>query len=389
MARAKLARLGRYEIAGELGRGAMGVVYKAHDPVLDRTVALKTIALAENEAGRSEYQKRFFQEAKAAARLNHPRLITIYDFGEEGDLAWMAMEMLAGTELRERIAQAPIPVREALKIAEQVADGLGFAHEHGVVHRDIKPGNIMLMPRAQVKIMDFGVARVRVSSVKTQTGTRLGTPKYMSPEQAMGRPADHRSDVFSLGIVLYEMLTRASPFHGSDSTEVMYNVTTQEAIEPSRVNAEVPETLDLVVRKALAKNPDERYRDAYEFASDLQACLAELGERNGAAEPTGGTAPAHGAKPIDAAKPDSDKTELLAPDASGIGAETRLPISRRFDSAAALRRLTEPGARDLRLLTRAPRPVGVSRRVLRDPVLRRFAAAVLIAALAGFAIAFG
>jgi serine/threonine-protein kinase len=376
MARAKLARLGRYEIAGELGRGAMGIVYKAHDPVLDRTVALKTIALAENEAGRSEYQKRFFQEAKAAARLNHPRLITIYDFGEEGDLAWMAMEMLAGTELRERIAQGPIPVREAVKIAEQVADGLGFAHEHGVVHRDIKPGNIMLMPRAQVKIMDFGVARVRVSNVKTQTGTRLGTPKYMSPEQAMGRPADHRSDVFSLGIVLYEMLTRASPFHGSDSTEVMYNVTSQEAIEPSRINAEVPETLDLVVRKALAKNPDERYQDAYDFASDLQACLAELGERSGA-------------KPVDAAKAETDQTQLLAPEASGIGAETRLPVSRRFDSAAALRRLTEPGARDLRLLTRAPRPVGALRRFVRDPLLRRFTISVVVAALAGLAIAFG
>ncbi len=383
MARAKLARLGRYEIAGELGRGAMGIVYKAHDPVLDRTVALKTIALAENEAGRSEYHKRFFQEAKAAARLNHPRLITIYDFGEEGDLAWMAMEMLAGTELRERIAQGPIPVREAVRIAEQVADGLGFAHEHGVVHRDIKPGNIMLMPRAQVKIMDFGVARVRVSSVKTQTGTRLGTPKYMSPEQAMGRPADHRSDVFSLGIVLYEMLTRVSPFHGSDSTELMYNVTSQEAIEPSRINAEVPETLDLVVRKALAKNADERYQSAYELASDLQACIGELGEHGLAAGATGE------AKPIDAPNADSEKTQLLAPDASGIGAETRLPVSRRFDSAAALRRLAEPGARDLRRLTRAPRPVGALRRVLRDPVLRRFTAAVLIAALAGFAIVFG
>ncbi len=385
MARATLARLGRYEIAGELGRGAMGIVYKAHDPVLDRSVALKTIALADNESGRGEYQKRFFQEAKAAARLNHPRLITIYDFGEEGDLAWMAMEMLAGTELRERIGQGPVPVREAVKIAEQVADGLGFAHEHGVVHRDIKPGNIMLMPRGQVKIMDFGVARVRVSSVKTQTGTRLGTPKYMSPEQATGRTVDHRSDIFSLGIVLYEMLTGASPFQGSDSTEVMYNVTSREAIAPSRINAEVPETLDLVLRKALAKDPEERYQDAYELAADLQACLVEL--RGAASSPD--ASPLPGARTADAAAAEMEKTQLLAPDASAIGAETRLPISRRFDSAAALRRLAEPGKRDRRRLTRAQRPLGVPRRLLRDPVLRRFAAVTLVAALAGLAIAFG
>jgi len=389
MAKSKLTRLGRYKIAGELGRGAMGVVYKAHDPVLDRTVALKTIALAENADGRSEYEARFFQEAKAAAQLNHPRLITIYDFGEEGDLAWMAMEMLAGTELSERIAQGPIPVREAVEIAEQVADGLGFAHEHDVVHRDIKPGNIMLLPRGQVKIMDFGVARLRVSSVKTQTGTRLGTPKYMSPEQAMGRPADHRSDIFSLGIVLFEMLTRASLFHGSDTTEVMYNVTSKEAIAPSRINSEVPETLDLVVKKALAKDPDARYQDAYELASDLHACLVELGGRKGAANVSSVATLPLGTKAADSAKGDSDKTQLLAPDANAIGAETRLPISRRFDSAAALRRLTEPGKRDLRLLTRAPRSVGLLRRILRDPVPRRFTVVVIVAALAGLAIAFG
>jgi len=395
MARGKLTRLGRYKITGELGRGAMGVVYKAHDPVLDRTVALKTIAVAENAEGRGEYEKRFFQEAKAAARLNHPRLITIYDFGEEGDLAWMAMEILSGTELRERIAKGPIPVREAVEIAEQVADGLGFAHEHGVVHRDIKPGNIMLMPRGQVKIMDFGVARLRVSSVKTQTGTRLGTPRYMSPEQAMGRAVDHRSDIFSLGIVLYEMLTGASPFSGSDTAEIMHNVAAAAQIAPSRVNPEVPETLDLVVKKALAKDPGERYQDAYDLASDLHACLVELGGRKGGKISADATLPLV-AKTGAAAKRErlegegaKESTMLLAPDANAIGAETRLPIARRFDSTAAIRRLTAPGKRDRRLLARVPRPVSLVRRLRRDAALRRFAIVALIAAFVAAAIAFG
>src|SRR5712672_369351 len=159
MAKKKLTKIGRYKILGELGRGAMGIVYGAEDPALDRTVALKTIILSDEVEGRKEFHKRFFLEAKAAGKLTHPNIITVYDFGEEGDLAYMAMELLKGIELRAKMLQGPIPVVEAVDIAEQVADGLGYAHERGVVHRDIKPSNIMLLPRGQVKIMDFGIAR--------------------------------------------------------------------------------------------------------------------------------------------------------------------------------------------------------------------------------------
>jgi hypothetical protein len=397
MAKGRITRLGRYKILGEVGRGAMGVVYKAQDPVLDRTVALKTILLTEDASGRTEYEARFFQEAKAAGRLNHPAIISIYDFGEEGDLAYMAMELIEGTELRDRMLQGGIPVREAIDIAEQVADGLAFAHERGVVHRDIKPGNIMLMARGRVKIMDFGIARVRVSDLKTQTGTRLGTPKYMSPEQVLGHAADHRSDIFSVGIVLYEMLTRSSLFLGSDTTQVMYNVANIQQVPPSRLNSEVPATLDLVVKRALEKDPAARYQDTYEFASDLRDCLAELGGREAPARAAADTLPldkraANAGRAGDAEKtakldPEqaADKTVLLAPAVGGP--ESRLALSVRFDSSAALRRLAAPTKRDLVLFARAPRPVGILRRLRHDRDLRRLIVVVVTSVLLGGAIA--
>jgi eukaryotic-like serine/threonine-protein kinase len=394
MAKKKRTQLGRYKILGELGRGAMGTVYRARDPVLDRVVALKTIMLLEDVAGRSDYEARFFQEAKAAGRLNHPAIISIYDFGEEGDLAYMAMELLEGEELRTRMLERGIPTREAIDIAEQVLDALGFAHERGVVHRDIKPSNIMLMPRGRVKIMDFGIARVRVSDLKTQTGTRLGTPKYMSPEQAMGKPTDHRSDIFSLGIVLYEMLTRSTLFVGSDMTHVMHNVAHVQQIPPSRLNSEVLSTLDLVVKKALEKDPAARYQDAYEFASDLRACLAELGGREETSLATIDTLPldaAAGAEATDTVKTvrlEPERTVRLMPGAGSIGSDTHLPLSPRFDSSAALRRLAEPAKRDAVLLARAPRPVGLLRRLRHDPALRTLILTVAAAALAGTIVVF-
>jgi serine/threonine protein kinase len=262
-------KLGRYKILGELGRGAMGVVYKAEDPALDRIVALKTIILSEGDAaGRKDYHARFFQEAKASARLTHPQIITVYDFGEEGDLAYLAMEFLKGTELRTRMTKGEISVPEAVHIAEQVAEGLGYAHEHGVVHRDIKPSNIMLLPHEQVKIMDFGIARMRASDHKTSTGLVLGTPKYMSPEQVAGAAVDHRSDIFSLGVVLYEMLTRSRLFSGEDTPQIFYNVVNVQPAPPSRLNPEVPPMLDFVLERALKKDPGVRYQDAFELAAD-------------------------------------------------------------------------------------------------------------------------
>ncbi len=385
MAKKKLTKIGRYKILGELGRGAMGVVYEAEDPALDRIVALKTIILSDDAEGRKEYHKRFFLEAKAAGKLTHPRIITVYDFGEEGDLAYMAMELLKGVELRARMLKGSISTVEAVDIAEQVADGLGYAHERGVVHRDIKPSNIMLLPRGQVKIMDFGIARVRVADHKTSTGVVLGTPRYMSPEQVAGSPVDHRSDIFSLGIVLYEMLARASLFAGADTPQIMHNVVHVEHVPPSRLNREVPAMLDFVIARALKKDPAVRYQDVYELAADLRSCLAELGGRERASE-KGADEDQDVTKTVKL-DVDTEKTRL-APAARAIGSDTRLPLSRQFDSSAALRRLSAPTKRDRELLARPPRPVGFFRRLRNDPGPRLLFIAALAAALVGGAIAF-
>ncbi len=384
MAKKKLTKIGRYKILGELGRGAMGIVYGAEDPALDRTVALKTIILSDEVEGRKEFHKRFFLEAKAAGKLTHPNIITVYDFGEEGDLAYMAMELLKGIELRAKMLQGPIPVVEAVDIAEQVADGLAYAHERGVVHRDIKPSNIMLLPRGQVKIMDFGIARVRVADHKTSTGVVLGTPRYMSPEQVAGSPVDRRSDIFSLGIVLYEMLTRAALFAGADTPQILHNVVHVEHVPPSRLNREVPSMLDFVIARALKKDPAVRYQDAYELAADLRACLTELGGRGRTADKDAdGDQDVTKTVKLDV---DTEKTRL-APAARAIGSDTRLPLSRQFDSSTALRRLSAPTRRDRELLARAPRPVGFLRRLRNDPGPRLLFIAALAAALVGGAIA--
>src|SRR5579859_352370 len=211
-------RIGRYRVLGELGRGAMGVVYRAEDPLLNRTVAIKTILLSIDPAVRAEYEARFRQEAKAAGGLNHPNLITIYDIGREGDIAYMAMELLEGIELRDLMKSARLELPFVLEILAQVADGLAFAHARGVVHRDVKPSNIMIVGerRAKAKVMDFGVARMHRSEIQTQVGAVLGSPKYMSPEQVAGGAVDGRSDVFSLGVLLYELTAGTPPFAAPD-----------------------------------------------------------------------------------------------------------------------------------------------------------------------------
>ena len=385
MASRKLKQLGRYRIEAELGRGAMGVVYKAHDPVLDRTVALKTISLVEAEQEREEYHARFFQEAKAVARLNHPALITIYDFGEEGSLAYMAMELVDGIELAQHMKQAPISVRDAVAIAEQVAEGLAFAHDSGVIHRDIKPSNIMLQPRGRVKIMDFGIARLKVSDVKTQLGTRLGTPKYMSPEQIGGGKLDHRTDIFSLGIVLYEMLTGAKLFKGDSLTQVMHNVASYEPPPPSKIKPGVSALLDLVVKRAMEKKPSARYASAWEMVDDLRHCLQELaplvptvpgGVESGDQE----TPPDEdaGGKTIKL-KPAADRLSTQRRMSADIDTGNRLTLSNRFESAAALTRLKAPTDRDRKRLARLPRLPGVLRRLLHDRELTLLTLAIGIA----------
>jgi serine/threonine-protein kinase len=380
----KPAKIGRYKILGELGRGAMGIVYRAQDPALDRIVALKTIILSDDADGRKDYQKRFALEARAAGKLNHPHIVTTYEFGEEGDLAYLAMELLEGTDLRQRLKEGVLPTAEAVDIAVQVADGLGFAHEHGVVHRDIKPGNIMLLERGGAKIMDFGIARMRSDDFKTSTGFVMGTPRFMSPEQMAGGPVDQRSDIFSLGVVLYEMLTGAMLFAGEDSPQIAHNVNNLEHEPSSRRNPEVTSLLDFVVARALKKDPEVRYQDAYELAADLRTCLTELRAsqpvdvRNGATEAT---------RTVQLATV-ADKA-AAAPAAVAIAPTTRLPFSRQFDSSAAVQRLAAPRRRDRTLLARAPRPVGIVRRLWNDAAPRLLFTSALVAAAAGSYIAFG
>ncbi|MFN0318144.1 MAG: serine/threonine-protein kinase [Burkholderiales bacterium] len=271
-------QFGRYRLVKELGRGAMGVVHMAEDPALGRTVAIKTIALPSDPAERAEYEARFLQEARAAGSLNHPNIITIHDIGRENDSAYMALEFLEGIELSRLMSQRRLPLPMMLSIGAQIAEGLAFAHEAGIVHRDIKPANIMIVRGSQVKIMDFGIARMRKSDVKTQTGLMLGSPKYMSPEQVVGLSIDHRSDIFTLGVLLYEMASGVAPFAGADFVQLVYNVANTEPKPLNRVIPGLPDRLSAIVAKALAKDPLARYQDATQLAADLRQCAAEQGQ---------------------------------------------------------------------------------------------------------------
>jgi serine/threonine protein kinase len=396
-------QLGRYRIIGELGRGAMGVVYRAEDPVLDRPLAIKTVFVPADDADRSEYEARFTQEARAAGKLAHPGIVTIYDVGREGGMVYMAMELLEGVDLGAEAAKRRFSVPEAVAIAERVADALSFAHDRGVVHRDIKPPNIMLVGGGRVKIMDFGIARMRSSDLKTQTGLMMGTPRYMSPEQVAGRPVDHRSDIFSLGTVLYELLTDTKLFAGNDATEIMYNVSQLRPVPASRINRKVPAMLDLVVAKALEKDANERYQDAHQFASDLRACLNELGVQLQETDTTQRIERPPGAPPETA-----DQTEKFAAgngdatlpvmDATArartgkaqniiVDANTRLAISQVFDSSAALARLTDPDKKDHARLIASPRPANFLVRIWRDLEMRLLLGFILSATLAGIYLA--
>ena len=268
-----ISHLGRYEVVGELGQGAMGVVYKATDPLIDRIVAIKTITLSLAQEEREEYEARFYQEAKAAGRLSHPNIVTIFDVGRSGDIAYIAMEFLQGRELRDILNDEKLlPVDQVLDIVAQVALGLAYAHEHGIIHRDVKPSNIMVLRDGHAKITDFGIARMASAAVRTQTGMVLGSPKYMSPEQVMGKLTDQRSDIFSLGVMLYEMLTGQPPFLGENVNAIMYQTLNAVPQPPSSLNPAVPDMLNFIVAKALAKDIDNRYQGARDLANDLRAC---------------------------------------------------------------------------------------------------------------------
>ena len=262
--------LGRYKILSVIGQGAMGVVYKAIDPMIDRVVAIKTVTLSFNKEEQAEYELRFQQEIKAAGRLNHPNIVTIYDVGRNENMAYMAMEFLEGKELKDILADDGRPmVAMTIDWIAQIALGLGFAHDNDIIHRDVKPSNIMVVRGGLAKITDFGIARMPASAVKTMTGLILGSPRYMSPEQVIGRSLDHRTDIFSLGVVLYEALSGLPPFDGDNVNAIMYATVNTNPPAPSNVNTEVPVMLDLVVAKALAKSVDERYQTMKEFTDDL------------------------------------------------------------------------------------------------------------------------
>ena len=264
-------KLGRYEIVAEIGQGAMGTVYKALDPLLERTVALKTISVPAGDPKMNEYEARFYQEAKAAGSLNHPHIVTVYDVGKSGNVPFLAMEYLEGRELNDIMrACRPLPPAHAVEIAAQVADALAYAHDRGVVHRDIKPANIMVVRDGLVKITDFGIARMRSSERAADTHV-AGSPRYMSPEQVLRKRAEQASDIFSLGVVLYEMLTGAPPFSGADLNTIMSQIVNREPPPVSSVSGAVPAALDSIVAKALAKNPEARHLNARELAAELRA----------------------------------------------------------------------------------------------------------------------
>lgn len=251
-------KIGRYEILEEIGRGAMGTVYRARDPLIERTVAIKTVPITQLRQEGTDAESRFLREAKSAGRLSHPNIVTIYDVGEADGLAYIAMEFLSGPTLRELIDKGPMPLDLALDTATQMAEALAFAHQHGVIHRDIKPANVVVTEQnGRIKLTDFGIAHL-ANSEHTHTGQMLGSPRYMSPEQAMGHEVDGRSDIFSLGAMLYEMLTGHYAFDGDSLPTIVYRVVNDTPAAASSVRPQVPAGLSSLVAHMLSKNPHAR-----------------------------------------------------------------------------------------------------------------------------------
>ena len=267
--------IGKYKVLHELGRGSMGVVYKAHDPILNRFVAIKTIS--PSLGADSETRKRFLREAQSAARLNHPNIVTVYDLGEEQGRVYMAMELLEGQDLRQVIGNPAVAhLDDKLRIMEQVCDGLAFAHAKNVIHRDLKPANIHVQPNGSVKIMDFGLARLGPSEM-TATGTSIGTSNYMSPEQVKGAKADARSDVFSMGTVFYELLTGRKAFDAGSLHSILRRVAESEPAPPRRFASDLPETLVRLLERSMAKDAGHRFRNAGEMRLALVVVAQVLG----------------------------------------------------------------------------------------------------------------
>ena len=258
--------LGKYELRGLLGRGAMGTVHDGWDPINARRVAIKTIPLPSVRDRETEaLLARFRREAQAAGRLNHQNIVSVFDYGETGELAYIVMEFVDGRPLSAVLEDGkPLALAETIGLMEDLLSGLQYSHEHGVVHRDVKPANVMLTRDGRAKIADFGIARIESSTI-TQVGEVLGTAAYMSPEQFLGEPVDARTDLYSAGVLFYKLLTGERPFEGS-MTAIMQQVLTSEPPAPSRISAAVPAALDAVVRRAMAKRPNDRFASAGAFA---------------------------------------------------------------------------------------------------------------------------
>ncbi|HEV7264401.1 MAG TPA: protein kinase [Falsiroseomonas sp.] len=287
-------RLGKYELRGTLGRGAMGVVYDGWDPVIARRVAVKTVKVPDpTDAEAMEELARFRREAQAAGRLTHPNIVGVYDYGEDGNIAYIVMEFVEGPTLKSLLEkQERMALPDVARVMEDLLTGLAFSHARGIVHRDIKPANVMLTLEGRAKIADFGIARIESSSM-TQAGTVMGTPAYMSPEQFMGQTVDARTDIYSSGVLLYQLLTGERPFEGG-MTAIMHKALNTDPPKPSELSVTAPPALDAVVARAMAKRPEGRWPNAEAFAAAIRQALA---------------APAAGAEP------GSDATMISAPSA--------------------------------------------------------------------------
>jgi eukaryotic-like serine/threonine-protein kinase len=295
----------RYRIEGEVGRGGMGRVYRATDTLLGRTVAVKV--LDPDHASDPSFVDRFRREARAAARLNHPNVVSVYDTGSDDGVHFIVMEFVEGRTLAEVLAQeGPLPAERAADVAKHVADALSFAHAEGLVHRDIKPGNVMITPRGEVKVMDFGIARLTTAHTITQTATVFGTAAYLAPEQAQGLRVDGRADIYALGVVLYEMLAGRVPFIADTAVAVASKHVTEHPEPPSVWRRGVPPALEAIAMRALAKDPDDRFQSAVEMAGALASSRAGAATTN----PGGGAA---------ATEPMS-RTEVLPPVTRGAHA---------------------------------------------------------------------
>ncbi|HET7453648.1 MAG TPA: serine/threonine-protein kinase, partial [Thermoanaerobaculia bacterium] len=328
------SRLGPYEIVSPLGAGGMGEVYRARDTRLERDVAVKI--LPERLADDPDALARFEREAKAVAALSHPNILGIFDFGREGAVAYAAMELLEGENLRDRLSGSALPPRKAIDYALQIAAGLAAAHEKGIVHRDLKPENVFLTSDGRVKLLDFGLAKVVTAegagtnaptAAATEPGVVMGTVGYMSPEQVRARPADHRSDIFSFGTILYEMLSGRRAFRGDSAAETMAAIAKEEPPELSSTSAGISPALDGIVRHCLEKNPGERFQSARDLAFDLQTLSTSSDLRSGRAAAAGG--------------PRSLRLPVIAAGGLALAAVLAIAAAYRLGTTAGYRRARE------------------------------------------------